>query len=152
MLVLGVDQLSAIFLEARKRAGLVRTHQPAIPGNIGGQYGGELALDLVRSHPGFPPAGYPLRITAVNRNNITSTHLWLESSTVVALLRRKPAIEQPRIKRFGRLSKTLALVAKPSRAQSTLVKIWQPNARFGSKADLGWRPHKVRFTSNNGPR
>src|SRR6516225_9249559 len=64
LLVLRVDQFSAILLEAGKRAGLIRTHQPAITGDIGGEYSGEFALDRIGSHLGLPPAGYPLRITA----------------------------------------------------------------------------------------
>src|SRR4029077_7628127 len=40
LLVLGVDQLSAIFLEAGERTGLIRAHQPAITRNIGGEDGG----------------------------------------------------------------------------------------------------------------
>src|SRR5262249_38138841 len=47
LLVLGVDQLTAIFLEAGERAGLIRTHQPAITSNIGSQYSGEFAFDLI---------------------------------------------------------------------------------------------------------
>src|SRR5215471_19438661 len=39
LLVLGVDQFSAIFLETGERAGLIRTHQPAIASNIGSEYG-----------------------------------------------------------------------------------------------------------------
>src|SRR6202008_4454643 len=53
-IVLGVDQLSAIFLEAGERSSLIRTHHPAITGNIGGDYSGEFAPDLIRSHLGFP--------------------------------------------------------------------------------------------------
>jgi hypothetical protein len=41
--VLGVDQLSAILLEAGERAGFIRTHQPAITGYVCGEYSGELA-------------------------------------------------------------------------------------------------------------
>ena len=62
-----IESLSAICLEPRERAGLVRTHQPAIPGNIGGEYGGELALDLIRSHPGSLPAINPLRRLTAGR-------------------------------------------------------------------------------------
>jgi hypothetical protein len=43
------------------RAYLVRTHQPAVAGNVGCENGRELAFDLIRSHrAGFLPAGYPI--------------------------------------------------------------------------------------------
>jgi hypothetical protein len=54
LLVLGVDQLSTIFLEARERACLIRAHQPAIAGHIGGENSGEFAFDLIRNHSLVP--------------------------------------------------------------------------------------------------
>src|SRR5438552_14467404 len=57
LLVLWTDQLAAKHLEAGERALLVRTHQPAITGNIGGENGGELAFGLVRGHWGRLPPG-----------------------------------------------------------------------------------------------
>src|SRR6202048_1678502 len=72
LLVLVINKHSAIFLEAGERGSRLRTHQPAITGNIGSEYSGEFALDLIRSHLGFPPVGFPLRITADSGDSITS--------------------------------------------------------------------------------
>jgi hypothetical protein len=47
LLVLWIDQLAAKHLEAGERALLVRTHQPAIAGNIGDENSGELAFGLI---------------------------------------------------------------------------------------------------------
>ncbi len=43
---LGIDQLGAVRLEARKRAGLVRLHEAAVADHVGGEDSGKLALHL----------------------------------------------------------------------------------------------------------
>src|SRR5882757_8539130 len=55
LLVLWIDQLAAKHLEAGERALLVRTHQPAIAGNIGDENSGELAFGLIFGHWGRLP-------------------------------------------------------------------------------------------------
>jgi hypothetical protein len=47
LLVLWIDQLAAKHLETGERALLVRSHQPAIAGNIGGENSCELAFGLI---------------------------------------------------------------------------------------------------------
>src|SRR5258707_5461346 len=80
LLVLWIDQLAAKQLEAGERALFVRTHQPAIAGNIGGKDSGELTFGLIWGHWGrvpqfliyiLPPNALPLRsFTGMARREI----------------------------------------------------------------------------------
>ena len=55
LFALWIDQLAAKQLEAGERALFVRAHQPAIPGDVGGENSRELAFGLMRGHGGrFP--------------------------------------------------------------------------------------------------
>ena len=49
-----IDQRFAVRLEARQRADLIDAHEPAIAHHIGGQDGGQPALDTVRCHGNAP--------------------------------------------------------------------------------------------------
>jgi len=50
LLDLRIDQLTAMGLELRKGPRLIRPHQPAVAGDIGGQDGSELAFDALWRH------------------------------------------------------------------------------------------------------
>jgi hypothetical protein len=45
-----VDDLRALLLEPRQRAGLVSVHQAALPDHIGGENGGKPALGAFFNH------------------------------------------------------------------------------------------------------
>jgi hypothetical protein len=60
-LVLGdarIDQFTAMRLEVREGASLIRSHQPAIADDIGGEYGCEPAFHPLFAQR-FPPRGAP---------------------------------------------------------------------------------------------
>src|ERR1700730_6100621 len=52
-----IDQFAAMRLKPRKRPLLVRTHEPAITGDVRSENGGQLAFDAFRSQSGLPPHG-----------------------------------------------------------------------------------------------
>jgi hypothetical protein len=73
LLVLWIDQLAAELLEAGQCAFLVRTHQLAIAGNVGGEDRGELAFGLIWGHWGrLPPVPYLHTITECDALGIHS--------------------------------------------------------------------------------
>jgi hypothetical protein len=102
LLSFGVDQLSAIFLKARERACLICTHQPAIAGNVGSEYGGELAFDLIGSHG----AWFPLRrIPSADHGNAAKTIShpaalrWKGSGVALGAIIRRPVSESAQLSR-----------------------------------------------------
>jgi hypothetical protein len=52
---LEIDQLAAMRPQPRKRPFLVRTHEPAVTGDVRGENGGQLTFDAFCGQSGLPP-------------------------------------------------------------------------------------------------
>src|ERR1700738_4528968 len=54
---LGIDQFWTMRPQPRKRPFLVRTHEPAVTGDVRIENGAQLAFDAFRGQSGLPPHG-----------------------------------------------------------------------------------------------
>src|SRR5712671_7547896 len=66
---LGIDQSASMRLQSRKGAFLIRTHEPAVTGDIRGENGGQLAFDAFRGQGGALQARGPNASSALGAHS-----------------------------------------------------------------------------------
>ena len=82
---LGVDELAAMGLQAGERPLLVRAHQARIARHIGGENGGQPAVDAFRGQSGAPEPQGPNRLSALGAHCTVKAFVWH------SLLKRLPS-------------------------------------------------------------
>ena len=119
---LRVDELAAMGLQAGERPLLVRAHQARIARHIGGENGGQPAVDAFRGQSGAPKPQGPNRLSALGAHCTVKAFVWH------SLLKRLPSATEAARRRRNRSRGSGSTI--PRRARS--AHIWASAGRLAA--------------------